>query len=542
MLNQMRSLAGSFFAKLLLGLLVLSFVIWGIEDMVRMPSRNAIIAKVGSSEISRSAFENTLRGEIDNIRRSMGERFSPEIVAALNIPKRVLQKIINRTLLRLESDALGIAPSDTDIARRIRSNPAFTDEQGNFSKDIFTARLRSAGMDEKEFINQQRIEISLNLLMSSISDLPEMPLAAVETMYAALNEKRVAEVYVLNVSSINTPQPDDAQVEAYYKEHSDLFSMPETRILNYVTVKPDNLPQNITVTDEELRVAYAERQEEFKQPEKRRVEQLLFGTEDAAKNAHTQLVAGKSLDAVSKSPDVVNKNAISLGSIDQSRIVDNAAAVVFALQKDEYTAPIQTPFGWHIFHVSEIFPPRIAPFEDARETLEKDLRAHKVEEAFSQFTNQLEDALAAGATLQEAAKEMKLPLATIGPVTQDGTDTDGKAIKGIPDLDKFLANGFKLHEKTESPLSPSKDGVYYIVRADQILPEHARPLEEVRAQVITHWKQNFAHKQVEERADLLNKQFSNADTRTAAIAEYKLKQITVPPVKRADNGDILPSP
>ncbi len=83
MLNSMRNLAGSFFAKILLILLLLSFGVWGIEDMLRYSGKHVSLGSVGGQEISRTAFEHSYQRERERARQMLGKNYSPEMVKML---------------------------------------------------------------------------------------------------------------------------------------------------------------------------------------------------------------------------------------------------------------------------------------------------------------------------------------------------------------------------------------------------------------------------------------------------------------------------
>ena len=544
MLNELRSGAGNFAAKLLLAFLVLSFAIWGIGDMVRHPGGNQWVAKIGSQSISVENFQRAYQREVDNVRRSLGDNFSPEMVKNLNVRQRVLQRLINRNLLKQESDALGLIPGDADIVRRIRSNPQFQDSKGNFDKSIFEANLRNSGLTEQGYVDQMRQELATTLIVESITGAAVAPDFAARTLYDAIEEQRVATLYTLSPSLVaNVAHPSREQVAAYYNDHKREFSAPEYRTLSYVTVNADDVRKKATVSEADLQAAYKERAEEFRRPERRETEQLLFSNEDKAKAAYGLLQKGTPFAEVAKSSDILNKKATSLGSVSRDSILESAADAVFSLKEGEVTQPVQSAFGWHIFHVTAIHPPQVPPFAEVRAQLEKDLAQHAADEALTSFTNKLEDTLAGGGTLQEVAKEFHLKLASLGPVTESGIGPDGKPAKNLPALDKFLDTAFKTEEKTESSLIPTRGGVYYVVRVESVTPEHARPLDEVYTAAVLSWQKAEREKKLLEAVKEISPKLSDSATRADTIARYRLQGVVTGALKRSSrtaNGIDLP--
>ncbi len=533
MLDTFRKISNNFASKLLLALLVLSFAVWGIEDMVRGPGRNASVATVGKQSITLDTYQRALHRETENLRRRLGAQFSPELLKRLHIERQVLQSLVDQALLKQESEALGLNPSDTDIARRIRGNPAFQDAHGNFDKNIFAATLRNNGSNEKIFVNSIREELAMSMIMDTLTGRVPVSETAVETMYAAREEGRQATIYTLDASRVAAEShPDTAALQTYYDEHAHEFSAPEYRTVSYVIIRPEDARAKVRVSEQDILMAYKDRIDEFKRPERRTVEQLLYADEKDAKTAYDLLQSGKSVEAVAASTPVLNKNALSLGKVERANVLEAAAGAVFSLKKGEVTAPVKSPFGWHVFHVSAISPPSTASIDEVRSMLAKDVKQQMEEDAQGKFTNRLEDMLAGGSSLSEAAKEMGLKVSSVGPVTAEGKAQDGTMVKNIPDLDKFLETAFKTEEKTESSLIRSRNGVSYLVHVDQVMPERRRTLDEVRGLVTNAWQKATREKHLSEQAAEVGKKLADTSARAATIAEYHLSTAYAGALKR----------
>src|SRR5262249_35420730 len=148
----------------------------------------------------------------------------------------------------------------------------------------------------------------------------------------------------------------------------------------------------------------------------------------------------------------------------------------------------------------------------------------------TKFTNRLEDDLAGGASLKEAAEGLKLKVHTLGAFNKDGNAPDGSKAE-LPALDKFLDTAFKTDAKTQSSLVASKGGTYYMRRVDSATREHVRPLEEGRDKVTAGWQKQERVKQLGDLAQKIAADFHDPAKRDAAIGKYSL-QPTAITVKR----------
>ncbi|MBY0406527.1 MAG: SurA N-terminal domain-containing protein [Rickettsiales bacterium] len=537
MLNTLRSSAHGLVAKILLSLLCLSFVIWGIDDVITNPDRNKTLARVGGTSITTDQFLRSLHSETENIRRLMGDNYSPEALKNLHVEGYVLQNLISRRLLQLESQDLGLIPGDVDVVRRIRSNPSFQDSKGNFDKAIFEAMLRNINQTEKSYVDSLREDMSINLLLDTLaSGIPQSDFAA-PTLLHAREEGRQITLYTLTDSVVPAiAAPTDEELQDYYDTHPAEFTAAERRTFSYVTLTHENLGAKAAPSEADLRAAYQERIEDYKRPERRGVMQLLYSSEAQANKAYDLVKSGKALPAVAAQIEPLNKNAIAMGKVERHNIFDNAADEVFSLKEGETTGPIQSPFGWHIFNVTSIEPPSTASFEEVRPALEKDMQQRHGDEALTELANKVEDALAGGASLAEAAQEFKLKLATVGPVTAQGLDASGKKA-ALPDLDKILETAFKTEENGQSPVMTSKGGTYYLLSVDKLEAEHIRPLAEMRDAAVKAWQKKERATKLAELAKQAGEEFAGSNNaRAALIAKYKMQALGKSTIKRASHA------
>ena len=296
-------------------------------------------------------------------------------------------------------------------------------------------------------------------------------------------------------------------------------------------LKPEAAKANTKIPEETLLAAYQERIDEFKRPERRNVDQLLFINQADADKAYANLQSGTSFDEVAKNSPIMNKGATSLGKIEREHIIEDAAAAVFTATKKSVTKPVKSPFGWHIFHVRDIDPPSAAPLSEVRATLEKEIKQQVLDDAFNKLLNQIEDALAGGTPLQEAAKEFGIAVSTIGPITREGKTPDGSMAK-LPPLDRFLEVAFKTEDKMESPLINSNGGAYYIVRVDTLQPQRQRSLDEVRGLVTTAWQKEERAQRLQQMATEMAAKMADKAARADAINHYNLNTLYTGRLKR----------
>lgn len=528
MIKRIRSIAKGIGSKILMGLLILTFGVWGIEDMVMKSGGSTIVAKIGDIKITYPEYRMVMSRENEKLRQSLGKDASPDIIKSFNIGPQVLKHMVDERLLWLESRKIGLRISDEDVANNIRKDPSLLDDKGKFSKRNFEYILHANSMTEKAYIEKVRNDMAVNLMLSSLISVTSVPPNVAATLYASREEKRNLDVYTIPASLANSiSAPGNEQVKAYYDSNTPLFTAPEYRTISYVMLTPDaaknsNISSKPASIGKDIETAYHERIDEFKKPERRRVDQLLFSTEEAAVNAIDEIKAGKSFEQVAKEPGVLNPKTISLGLIEKANLPEESSAQVFSMDVGVAGTPVKSSFGWHVFRLKEILPPMTQPLEEVRAQLEKDLEQQATENALNDLSNKLEDNVASGSTLAEAAKELGLKVITLPPVDKKGQTADGVAEKNLPDDERFLDTAFKTDEKTESSIVNSKNGTSYMLRVDSVTPEHLIPLEQVKAKAVSGWMAQEKKKQLAALAKKIGADFSNPASRANAIKTYNL--------------------
>ncbi len=528
MIKKIRSIAKGIGSKILMGLLILTFGVWGIEGMVMKSGGSATVAKIGDMKITYPEYQMAISREHEKLRQMLGKDATPDIIKSFNIEPQVLQHMVDEKLLILASKKIGLRVSDEDVANNIRKDPSLLDDKGKFSKRNFEYILHANGMSEKAYIEKIRNNMAVNLMLTSLISLSSVPQNAAATLYASREEKRNVDVYTIPASLVNSvSSPSNEQLKKYYDSNIALFTAPEYRTISYVLLTADeaknlNAASKPASLNHDIETAYHERIEEFKKPERRRVDQLLFGTEEAALKAIDEIKSGKQFEQVAKEPGVLNPKTIALGLIEKANLPEESAAQVFSMDVGIAGVPIKSSFGWHVFRLKEILPPMTQPLEEVRAQLEKDLEQQAGERALTDLSDKLEDNVAGGSTLAEAAKELGLKVITLPPIDKKGQTADGTLEKNLPGEERFLDTAFKTDEKTESSVVNSKNGTSYMLRVESLAPEHVLPLEQVKAKAISGWIAQEKKKQLAVLAKKIAADFANTSSRANAIKTYNL--------------------
>ncbi|PJC67148.1 MAG: peptidylprolyl isomerase, partial [Zetaproteobacteria bacterium CG_4_8_14_3_um_filter_59_5] len=289
MLENMRNQAQSWIAKLILGGVALSFVLWGIGDYFNSAGIQTV-AEVDGAAISDAEFVRAYERQMGTYRSLLGKQFSKQAVEALGLKEETIQTLINRRLILTEAARMGlVAPQDVLLAT-VRANPSFQ-SSGGFDTQRYQVLTRNMGYrTPTDYEASLRLDLIADALQKALLESATVSDEAVRHSFAREFEQReVAAVVVEPSSMLKKVNIDDKQARDWYESHKDAYHSPLRLTMNVVTIDPKKLADDIAVSEADIKAAYAEHQDRYVQPETRHARHILIAlpknADDAARAA-----------------------------------------------------------------------------------------------------------------------------------------------------------------------------------------------------------------------------------------------------------------
>ena len=478
MLSSFRKLSNNFFTKILLLLIVASFMLWGVSDMVGQPKR-ADVAQVGDLSIS----ANEYYMQLQKLRANMGEFFSPELVKKLGLLDLSLQELIAKKLYSLEADFLHVNISDDMIKQIIKQDSAFQNENGAFDGAIFERRLKQMRISEKSLTKEMKAVAAEELLQKTIATQANFPEKYYDMLFEVEFEQRKMILFNITDAEIaDISAPTEDEVKGYYDANITRYNAPEYRDFEYIMLDKAAINENIEISEEQLRQEYLKRQKQLMTPEKREIWQLLYDDKDKAEQAYGLLRSGKKMEAVARKIIPVNKDNIALGVLAKHQFNFNAPDV-FVMANGGFTSPVKTDFGWHVFQVRSIKSAFVPAFEDLREQLKDDLSQAQKNKTLQELMEKMEDGLAADMPLLQLAVNLKLKLQQSGKIDASGKRSDNTQEFAVDAFQPLLSAAFALKKSEISEIIALKNGDYVLLGLKEITEPRPRVLQEVHGLV-----------------------------------------------------------
>ncbi|WP_421203011.1 peptidylprolyl isomerase [Aeromonas enteropelogenes] len=544
MLDKLREGAQGKVAKVILGLIILSFALAGVGSYLNGPARTAP-ATVNGTDISAAALENAYRNERARMESQMGEAFSqlaanPEYMKQFR--RGVLDRLIDQALLDSKAHELGLRVSDEQIKQAIVAMPEFA-EDGKFNNDRYLQLIRRAGMTPEMFSESLRQDMVRQQLMGALVGT-EFTLKGeaeqIDKLYNQTRDLRLVRLAAANY--MGDVQVSDNELEQFYKTNSARFMNDEQVKVDYLLLDAANLGKNIKVSEQDAQDYYDQHQDLFQRPERRQVAHILipFGKDEkAAEKQADELLAkaksGEDFAALAKANSSDTFSAKKGGELDwfEKGVMDPAfEQAAFALTKaGDLSGVVKSPFGFHIIKLLAVEPAQTKPFADVKEETIARLQTDKAKEQFFAEQQKMADSSFENPdSLDLTADAMGMKVVSSDYFSQ----VNAPAPLNDPKVLSVAFSEQLRDDNTNSDVIELSDGKALVLHITGYQPKAAKPLAEVKDQVIAAIKHDKASEVARGKAQSLLEKLKAGDDIKADLAALDLKVETHKGIARFD--------
>ncbi len=490
MLQFIRSHASSVVIRVLFLALVAAFVLWGIGDVLHQAPPPATVATIGDTKISINDYQQEYRRQLQRLSSVLGGQYTDDLAKQMGLPKQVLDGMVGNALYHSLAAKLGMRAPDDVLRQMLQTTPAFLNEAGQFDPQRFAAVLYQSGLSEAAFVTHLGPDFLARQIQEAIGRGASAPAALVADIYQYRNEKRIADTLLIADATIkDIPVPDSAALTKFHQDHADRYQAPEYRRFTMVRIR---------IPEDQIAKEFAAHPDKYDAPAKRHLLTFMVPDEAAAKKALTDIIAGHDFAAVAKQAS--GTDPADTGPVDKSQLLEGMAEPAFAAKEGDIVGPVKTPLGWQIAKVVKIDAAQPRTLAEVHDEIARQLSEIDVT-SLQDTLNQLQDALASGTSLEDAARKLGLPIEAFQATTKDGMDTSNKPNGELIGTPNLLNTVFGTDAGQVSDAVDDGVGGFYVVRTDAVTPAALRPFDQVKDKVLADWQQEARDKAAADQAN-----------------------------------------
>ncbi|XQE65559.1 SurA N-terminal domain-containing protein [Pseudomonas sp. P3C3] len=428
MLQNIRDNSQGWIAKTIIGVIVVLMAFTGFDAIIQSTSNSQNAAEVNGETITLSS----LNAAVDMQRRQLIQQFGKDFDASLLDDKLLrqasLDALVDRTLLLQGAKDAGMGFSEASLDQLILQTPAFQVD-GKFNAARFDQILQQQGMGRMEFRERLKQDVLVSQLQASLAASNFVTDEELENFVRLDRQTRDFASQTIHIDTKSVDVSDD-ELKAYYDEHKDQYMSPEQVVVEYVELRKESFFAQAEASDEELQALY--QKEIANLAEQRRAAHILLEVNDklSDEQAKAKLAEvaerlkqgedfAKLAEEVSQDPGSAS-NGGDLGFAGPGVYDPEFEKSLYALKKDEVSAPVRSSFGWHLIKLLDVQAPEVPSFDSLKAKLEREVKAQQVEQRFVEAAKELEEASFEASDLAQPAQELGLQVQTSGAFGREG--------------------------------------------------------------------------------------------------------------------------
>ena len=367
MLDKIRNSTDSKLAKIILGIIIVPFALFGIDSYLSSVGSNVYIAKVNGVDISAQQYQNTET----MIRDQMSDpNTDPALFDSPEFKKAVLDNIISTELMNQSIDKNGFVISDEQLGAYIVGMPDFQ-ENGKFSQERYDQIVQYNNLTPKKLEDKIRNQMATQQAKDSLNRLIYVPTEITQPLVNLAYQKRDISLHEIKLDDYKKKiKPSDEDVKTFYDENTSNFIMPDRVKIEFLIYSVAGIVPSISITDEEVKEFFEANKGKFEANQQRRASHILFAYQpgiDFEEKAKIRDLAQTTLNEIKKTPKIFEnkvkelsqdiesaKQGGDLGFFSRTDMVKSFADAAFDLKVGDLSEIVETEFGLHIIKLTEI--------------------------------------------------------------------------------------------------------------------------------------------------------------------------------------------
>ncbi len=546
MLTTLRNSSKNSILKIIFGtlltILIISFGMWGTEDLVGVTQKQSTVATVGKIDISAQEFYSLYSRQTEEIRKLLGSSLDIKKSREFGYVDRALSSLVNRALFNNEALQLGLSVSDINVRDKILRDDAFKDDLGQFSELVFRRLISESGYTEDSYVEGTRQDLAREQMVETISTSLIIPNIMKNSLSKYNLEERTVDYLTIKVEEEEFAKPTNEELRKYFEENKLDFMSKEFRSAETLLLDAKEYAKKSTVTDEEIKLLYEERKELLVEPAQKYLHQIIVDSKSDVESI-SKKVNFNNFTSTAKTMANLTEDDIDLGWNTKNDLPDEIIEATFSLKKGEISKPIESSFGWHILKIIDSKDRKEVGYEEVKKQFQNELLLEKGKEAVFDLQDELEDLLASGNTFDEISKILDVKMIVADKIDNEGIKQNRQVNNEFQD-ERILRTIFnqKINEEGNI-IDIDEDEGLAISLVNEIIEPRQLTLDESKELVRKKLISDLKLKNALNKAEKIKNQISNGQSFKNVANRYNLEIKGVKPFTRVlPDSSELPIP
>ena len=498
MLRDIKEQSSGLGFKIVMGLIIISFVFWGVGNSL-ISANNDSAAVVNGEKITITDFNQANQSQKNRLKSQFGDNVGSEYFDSENFKRGVINQIVNSELLKQQAEKFDYDVSPSTIKNYIEASPGLQIE-GVFSKEAYANYLAQVNKSAELLQRDIKEDIKGTALPAMINQSAFSLKTEVENQYMLSKQKRnFSYVEIASKDFEDKVTVSDEEINNHYNEFGSEYMTLEQVSVNYIELSISDLTEDVDVNDEEIQTYYDARKETLMTAEKRKASHILLPVNNDADSVKLEIekIAARIANGedfsdvaieVSQDPGSA-KDGGDLGWVAKGDMVEAFDERLFTMASGEISEPVLSSFGYHIIKLSEVKSPEIPTLESLKDDLVLELKQDKAEELFLSKADELSTLIVdADNVLEIASEDSGLTLKSTELFSR-GMGTEIAANANFSTA--AFSDAIKLDEEISDMIDLGDNHIAYIHINEYIQPA-IKELDAVKESIVTKLKSEKA--------------------------------------------------
>ncbi|MFT6221727.1 MAG: peptidyl-prolyl cis-trans isomerase D [Candidatus Endobugula sp.] len=526
MLQSMRNKTKGLVAVFLIGLLTIPLALVGVENLFNGTSTVGEAAEVDGTVITERDVQLAISRERQRLQSQFGENLPADFFTDERLRESVMTSLVQRTLMINIAERGDMTFSTQEIDKTIVELPIFQLE-GNFDQQRFLQSVRNLGHTPASFRTLLKNDLLANQMQGAIVSSDFITDKEIDQVVALSRQTRDFSWLTLPLENLpNTMTISEEEISIHYDSNKAQYLSTEEVAIEYIELSVTAIEKDITIDNVAIQQQYDEIVASYDATTQREASHIMIEGDDEAAQQKIAVVKEKLASGIDfaelaseYSDDFGTRdNGGNLGLSTGEGFPEAFEEALLLLTEGQVSEAVSIDNATHFIKLIALTEKQAPTFDSQKAKIESELKRNQAEEQFVLDVQTLEELAYNAENLEEVAGELGVTAIKTSLFTRDNASTKDAAILQDRRVIDAAFSEQVVQEKHSSDMLNISSDKAVVVKLLEHNPVRTLTLEEKREEILAELQLKKAKEKVAEQAQLLREALNNG-TDISTLAE-----------------------